>query len=340
MGRHRCGNIDAVLTPPQHRALIQLARCLREQTPSRLDPAAATALPDALVRRHFLAPLAYRAGVERFRDDFIASALLAELRERTSREVVAALAADGIPVILLKGISYARLLYAEPAERPMSDVDLLVPPDMHDAAARVLRRLGYWVAGSPRQRSPLHHAVGFKRKGASIDLHRSMIQPLRARIDVAGLWQRAVPAPEVDSQPDGPLAGHARRLDPVDEAVIHLGHIARHELLVPIINYVDAVRLMRRVPGAPDAVRTRAREFRLGRAVHAALAMTDALTRGGPDCSPPPAPMPALAEVLAYRPVWRPLQFVRKAWLVEGPVELIGLAVVGTYGHLAHRLRA
>lgn len=321
-----------MLTPPQHQALLRLARCLRDQTPARLPAAAADALPDALVRRHFLAPLAYRAGAQRFRDDFIASALLAELRERTSREVVAALTADGIPVILLKGISYARLVYADPAERPMSDVDLLVPPDMHEAAARVLRRLGYWVAGSHRQRSPLHHAVAFKRKGASIDLHRSMVQPLRSRIDLAGLWRRAVPATETD--------GKALRLDPVDEAVIHLGHIARHELLVPAINYVDAARLMRRVPRAPDVVLARAREFRLGRGVRAALAMTHALTRGGPDDVPPPAPMPSVAEVLAYRPVWRPIQFLRKALLVEGPAELVGLAVVGTYGHLAHRLRA
>ncbi|MEM9491970.1 MAG: nucleotidyltransferase family protein, partial [Myxococcota bacterium] len=194
------------------------------------------ALPDALVRRHFLTPLAYRAGVSRFRSDFVASSLLAEIRAQTLAEVLAALAESAIPVILLKGIAYARTLYSEPAERPMSDIDLLVPPGAHRRAGEILRRLGYWVAGSNQQRSPLHHAVCYKRRSAAIDLHRSMVQPWRSRIDIAGLWQRSRPAPD-RSEP-------CRRLERVDEVVLHLAHIARHELHVPIINYVDAARML------------------------------------------------------------------------------------------------
>jgi hypothetical protein len=214
-------------------------------------------------------------------------------------------------------------IYEDPAERPMSDVDLLVPPHLHARAERVLRRLGFWRVGSPRQQSRLHHAVGYKRKGASIDLHRSIVQPWRSRVDVDALWQRAVP-----------ISAGLWRLDPVDEAVIHLGHIARHELMVPVINYVDAARLLDRVDRA--AVEERARAFRLGRGVHAALAMTDAITRGAPLAG---RVLPSMQEVFAYGRVWRPLQVLRKALLVDGPRELVGLAAVAVYDGMAHRLR-
>jgi hypothetical protein len=282
---------------------------------------------DVLVRRHLLAPLAYRAGLARFHRDYVASSLLAELRVAALREVGDALAAERIPVALIKGAAYVGRIYEDPAERPMSDVDLLVPPAQHARAERVLRRLGFWRVGSPRQQSRLHHAVGYKRKGASIDLHRSIVQPWRSRVDVDALWQRAVPG-----------ADGLWRLDPVDEAVIHLGHIARHELMVPVINYVDAARLLDRVDRA--AIEDRARAFRLGRGVRAALAMTDAIARGVPlDGVHARRVLPSMQEVFAYGRVWRPLQCLRKALLVDGPRELVGLAAVAVYDGLAHRLR-
>lgn len=282
-------------------------------------------LPDALVRQHMLAPLAAQAGLARFRADYIASSLLAEIRERTLAETLSALAEHRIPVILLKGISYAGDLYADPAERPMSDIDLMVPPRQHDDACRVLRRLGYWHAGSAQQLSALHHAACFKRKDAAIDLHRSMLQPWRSRMDIDALWRRARPAA------DRPWA---LRLEAVDETVVHLAHIARHELGVPAINYVDAARLVARVPGGQAAVLERARSFRLTRAVRAALDMTEALTHGRPHGR---TLLPSPAEVLAFRRAGRTVQLVRKAALVEGPVELAGLVAAALHTRLAHR---
>jgi hypothetical protein len=327
-----------VLDAQQSQALVALARLVAVPAlPAMpagavLDGAAGDAL-DALIRRHMLAPLAYRAGVARFRRDYLASGLLAELRARCLREVGDALAAERIPVALIKGAAYAGRIYADPAERPMSDVDLLVPPALHARAERALRRLGFWRVGSPRQQSRLHHAVGYKRKGASIDLHRSIVQPWRSRIDVDALWRRAVPGD------DG-----LWRLDPVDEVVIHLGHVARHELMVPVINYVDAARLLQHVDRA--AVEERARAFRLGRGVRAALAMTGAIAHDGqPEAVPAAARdvarrlLPSVEEVCAYGRVWRPLQCLRKALLVDGPRELVGLAAVAVYDGLAHRLR-
>jgi hypothetical protein len=312
-------------------ALARLIRHLGQTTADVANVPDVADVPDALVRKHLLAPLASRAGLARYRKDFIANALLAEVRERTLAQALAALSERAIPVILLKGISYAGSLYADPAERPMSDIDLLVPPAAHERAAQVLRRLGYWSAGSHRQASRMHHAVCFKRPGAAVDLHRSIMQPLRSRIDVQALWRRARPAAERN---DGAL-----RLEPVDEAVVHLAHAARHELRVPAINYIDAARLLARVPDS--AVLARAREFRLGRAVGAAMAMTRALTRGAALRWPTlMLALPGTREILAFGSIARPVQLVRKISLVEGPAELVGLFVAGLHGTLAHRFGA
>ena len=300
-------------------------------------------LPDELVRRHFLAPLTFRAGLLRFRKDHIASGLMSEMRERVLVEVVAAMTERSIPVLLFKGISYVGSLYPDPAERPMSDIDLLVPSAAFSDAAAVLRRLGYWRAGAPRQASRFHHSICFKRADAAVDLHRSVMQGWRSEIDLTGIWHRARPAAERD---DGTL-----RMEPVDEAVLHLAHIGRHELRVPVINYLDAARLMDRLARPHEQILARARGFRIRRLVAAALAMSEALIDGRDlgsslraagltGIAPLRALLPDTREVLADLPLARPLQVLRKAILVDGPLELMGLLLVGAHGRLAHRFRA
>lgn len=334
---------------PAERAILALVRRASRRWPDLdLD---ATELPDDLVRRHFLAPLAYRAGVARFRKDYISSALTAELRANLLDEATRAMAAQEIPVLLYKGIAYAGRIYTDAAERPMSDIDLLVPAARHEGAAGVLRRLGYWVSGSNRQVSRLHHAVCFKRKDAAIDLHRSVMQPWRSRIDIDSIWRRARAASQTVSEAGS--ATHIRpfmTMEPVDEAVLHLAHIARHELRVPIINYVDSIRLIDAIADGPARVLARARTFRIGRAVASALAMSltaasevDLATQlkacGLPSLPARLGALPSVREVIADRPLSRPLQIVRKALLVDGPRELAGLLAAGVHGKLAHRFR-
>lgn len=60
---------------------------------------------------------------------------------------VRALTAAGIPTLALKGAALVEAVYASPGERPMSDLDLLVPADRAAAAAALLREQGYdWAA--------------------------------------------------------------------------------------------------------------------------------------------------------------------------------------------------
>jgi hypothetical protein len=328
-----------VATPPPTPAELDALLALIAHLCARPPPAEAPGfgpLPAALVRRHLLAPLAHQAGCAGFRNDAVASGLLAELRERLAAEAVAALAAAGVPVILLKGASYAGHLYEDPALRPMTDLDLMVPAADHPRAIRALGACGYRPERKPGSRSALHHATTLRGPSTSVDLHRSMVQPLRSRVDLDGVWRRAHPATE---RTDGAL-----RMELVDETLFHLVHLARHELLVSAVAYVDAARLFSRVAaaGAWAELAERAAAWRLGRAVGAAVAATVDLSGGAVTSSAPlPAPgtlgrrlLPSVREIAAGPPAPRGVQLVRKAWLLEGPRELLGLLAVAAHARL------
>jgi hypothetical protein len=297
------GGVDAV------RRLV--AAACAEAT--AIDPDIAGSIDARLIRRHLLAPLAHELGVPGFERDHLVSSLLAEHRVAAAGEAVDALVAAGIPVMLIKGIAYAGRLYPDPATRPMSDIDLLVPAGAHRDAAAALRRRGYWLAGPSGERTPFHHALTLKRRGAAIDLHRSVVQPLRAAGRSESLWQRARRA-------QAPFAA-ALLPDPTDETLIALAHIARHELAVPAINFVDAARLLARADAS--TLEERAAAMGLRRAVKAAVAMTAALAAEDPGG---PSVLPSTTEILALETPPRLLQIARKLALLDGPLEALRLA--------------
>lgn len=271
-------------------------------------------LDATLVRRHLLGPLAHALGAAGFAKDHVAASLLAERRLVAAVEAVEAVVGAGIPVMLIKGIAYAGRVYADAAERPMSDIDLLVPAAAHREAAAALRRLGYWPAGPKSERSRFHHALTLKRRGAAIDLHRSLLQPLRAASRDPARWLRARRAP-------APLAA-ALIPDAADEALSCLAHIARHELAVPAINYVDAARLLGRADA--EVVVERAARARLSRGVATAASRVRALAAGRAIAA---RLLPGTDEILALASPTRALQIARKVALLEGPGEAVRLAL-------------
>jgi hypothetical protein len=195
-----------------------------------------------------------------------------------------------------------------------------------DEAVDTLTSLGYQRSSKGREQSALSHAVTLARDTTPIDLHRTIVQPLRTRIYLEAVWQRAAPAAE---RSDGAL-----RLEEVDETVFHLLHIARHELSVAAIAYVDAMRLLSRLgPARVRDVRARARAWRAGAAIDTVLAMIDMLAAGAPGLPRTVrwAVMPRADEIMRHERVPRPIQLARKAALTEGPTELAGLAA----GYLA-----
>ncbi len=276
-----------------------------------------------LVKRGHLGPLAYRLGVGALRDEYAASLVMASRRARVIREVATAFATSNIRCALIKGAAYAGTLYADPAERPMQDVDLLVPRLQLADAVRCMLDLGFTRVGMARKLSGYYHAIVFARGGLMVELHRNIVQVYRTNLRVGELWRRAIE----DDRGSGAL-----RLELVDELLICALHIARHELAVPLINYVDIVRLWDAL--SEDERRTaheRASRYRIARAVDAVLAMT-ALLRSGlagkPRLSWIGSILPSTDDVLVGVRPSRLRQIGQKLFLVQGVRELVGLAYV------------
>ena len=116
--------------------------------------------------RHQLGPLAHAVLVrqpdlvpERTLEELAATAIRERARHRARSvclaEVLQALEARSIEVVVLKGAALVYLSYSSPALRPMNDVDVLVSPTAARATRRTLLDLGFRDEGNPRDR--LHH---------------------------------------------------------------------------------------------------------------------------------------------------------------------------------------
>jgi hypothetical protein len=241
------------------------------------------AVHPSVVQRHQLGPLAGRAGLAQFRDDLVRAAVGWARIERELPGIVAAAAASGIRVAPIKGVAYAHSLYELPAERPMTDIDLLVAPADEVRARDVLGDLGFSCAHDPS----LHHASTWVRDTLVVDLHRDIIGSGRSRIDLDAVWGRVIPG----------WPAHAWHLEPVDALVFHLVHMARNRLCGPLIQVVDAARLLERADAT--AALARARGWGIEASVRPALrycrdVLDDASRPGGWLC-------PSLDDVLAVR---------------------------------------
>ncbi|HVV87417.1 MAG TPA: nucleotidyltransferase family protein, partial [Kofleriaceae bacterium] len=154
------------------RLVARLVRTAGGEAVAAGPPGEVSATLAAAVRRHMLGPLAHAEGWPGFRGDHAAAAIHADRRAAVAAEAVEALGGAGIAVMLIKGMAYAGTVYADPALRPMSDIDLMVSATRYRDAIDVLGRLGYWHAGTPDQLSGPNHGYTLKRKDGSIDVHR------------------------------------------------------------------------------------------------------------------------------------------------------------------------
>lgn len=228
--------------------------------------------PATLVAKNHLGPIAYRMGAAGFRGEYAASSIMAARRAAYLAEIGPPLLTRGVRVALIKGIAYAGTLYPDPAERPMHDIDLLVPRLQTPDVMRFMAALQMERVGRVRRRSRYYHAIELRSGDLRIEIHRSIVQHYRTAIRMGDVWRRA--------RPD-PAAGGFERLEPVDDLLVCILHIARHELAVPVLNYLDVHRLWHRLDGAARArLLARASEYRVARAVGAVLSMTDLLATG------------------------------------------------------------
>lgn len=104
--------------------------------------------------------------------------------EASSREIVDALVEGGVPVVVLKGGHTAHSYFPEPATRPASDLDLLVPYDFSAHAEVTLAKCGLVCATRGRRDSTWNRPDSSNEPRSmwlvhaddpwKVDLHRSL----------------------------------------------------------------------------------------------------------------------------------------------------------------------
>jgi hypothetical protein len=153
--------------------------------------------------------------------------------------VVRALAAAGLPTMVLKGAALAPTVYGDIAQRPMNDVDILVRTTDLDDAMTVFSDLGLRPIHSlARGRLELTHAVGFvDQTGRQIDLHWHVLEDDCRRDADAAFWANAVPA-EIDG-------AETSTLDLTDQLFHTCAHGARWNRVPPYRWVADATTIMR-----------------------------------------------------------------------------------------------
>jgi len=104
------------------------------------------------------------------------------------RDVAGVLNADGIAVMPLKGVLFQLLLYGDPAERALLDVDILVPRHSFGRAIGALLRAGF----RPRNAAvSLIECALWSPRGLLVDLHRELFSRGRYKLSTEALFRRA-----------------------------------------------------------------------------------------------------------------------------------------------------
>ena len=117
------------------------------------------------------------------------------LKRRMLEQVVARLAAERIPVMLLKGAALALSVYPSFAQRPMNDLDVLVPAEQAPRAWQAFRDLGWTpeLKGDVGFYDAFHHLMPLVDPAGSeivLEIHRSMLpQPDPFRLAESELWR-------------------------------------------------------------------------------------------------------------------------------------------------------
>jgi hypothetical protein len=200
-----------------------------------LDRGAARLLPLVWshLRRHGLEVDALAA---RYRDTRAANTRLLD----QLGETLAPLHEAGIATMLLKGPALLVSAYADAGERPMSDLDVLVPADRVADAARSLQARG-WTAEATMTPAVtrLTHSVSFRHpRHVSLDLHWHVFEECCRPADDEPLWAASVPVTVGDA---------ATRIPAAEDQLLHVCVHGEKWVQVPGIRWIaDAVTLLRR----------------------------------------------------------------------------------------------
>lgn len=194
---------------------------------------------------HGVAPLVYATQpLPELRGAAIHAAAVEPLRANDLRDVLTALAARDIEVILTKGTALAYDVYAAPELRPRGDVDLLVSRDRAEAAMDAFRALGFHAQPT----SGDEHGVR-QRTLSRTDAH-GIRHDYDLHWDIANtpLFASALQFDSIATIPLPRLGPHAQGLAPVDALLYACIHrVAHHHDNERLIWLVDIALLRDRM---------------------------------------------------------------------------------------------
>jgi hypothetical protein len=176
---------------------------------------------------------------------------------------------DGIPVIALKGVHLAEVVYGDLALRPMDDMDLLVrTTDLSRIEAKLLE-MGYvppenksWYVENHR-----HFHYVLPNGGVPVEVHWNIQSPTSLfKLDVEKFWERAQPAA---------IAGIEVLVLSPEDLLLHLClHVSfSHKFRIRLISFCDISETVRYYRDEMDweQVQLRACQWGVGKYVYLTL---------------------------------------------------------------------
>ncbi|WP_192179389.1 nucleotidyltransferase family protein [Mesorhizobium amorphae] len=148
--------------------------------------------------------------------DLDLQARLADLRQKSTlvtgqsmllqyhgERIMTALAADKIPARIVKGPVFARKLYRNVADRPFTDIDILVEPARLNDANRVIAACGFRLCSGEVQSHDLQEFKWLEKENSSllIELHGNLVHDsgMRRRLSLGFKELRAIDGDEADT---------------------------------------------------------------------------------------------------------------------------------------------
>lgn len=198
-----------------------------------------------------------------------------QLYLRELEQALAALEAEGVHALAIKGAALAYTLYTEPGLRPMSDLDVLLPGNEVEHAAAVIAALGYQPAEMQTWQGMTRlvtYETSYMRQAAAAEVHLELHWGLiggeasRYRPDMDWFWGQTE-------------AWQGTRTWRTLSPAAHFLYLAAHLLIKHggggerLIWYYDVYQYLEQHKAGLDwdLIAAKAGEFRWAAAVHAAL---------------------------------------------------------------------
>lgn len=191
------------------------------------------------------------------------------------KRIAAGLSRHGIPVMALKGLHLAELVYRDISLRPMGDLDILVPREQVGDALDVLRRMEYGfdadTRGNAARLFDTKCNVGLNHRHLPVwlEVHWSLGEPPNRYVAAIGnIWRRAAP---------GSLGDAAVALMPTEFVLLHVcAHLScNHGFAFSLRALCDIAEIVRRNSLDWDIVVEQGRLYSWQRGVAAALRLAN-----------------------------------------------------------------